>query len=109
MADGSAGARQRHRPRRSAAGRAKIFARFYRGEKSGKSPGHGLGLSIAQTIAHLHGFKLTVEDNDPGARFDCAPSATPRRCWSVQRLSGLVSSGTPRAIDTRKILFSVPA
>ena len=50
--------------------RARIFERFYRGERSGKSPGHGLGLSIAETIANLHGFKLTVEDNNPGARFE---------------------------------------
>ncbi len=44
----------------------KIFRRFFRGERSG---GNGLGLSIAQTIADLHGFQLTVEDNSPGARF----------------------------------------
>jgi signal transduction histidine kinase len=50
--------------------RAKIFDRFYRGEQSGKAPGHGLGLSIAERIANLHGFKLTVEDNHPGARFE---------------------------------------
>jgi signal transduction histidine kinase len=44
----------------------RIFRRFFRGERSG---GNGLGLSIAQTIADLHGFQLTVEDNNPGARF----------------------------------------
>ena len=53
--------------------RAKIFDRFYRGEQSGQTPGHGLGLSIAETIANLHGFKLTVEDNHPGARFELRP------------------------------------
>ena len=50
--------------------RERIFDRFYRGERSSKSPGHGLGLSIAETIASLHGFKLAVEDNNPGARFE---------------------------------------
>jgi signal transduction histidine kinase len=50
--------------------RARIFERFYRGERGGKSAGHGLGLSIAETIANLHGLKLTVEDNNPGARFE---------------------------------------
>jgi signal transduction histidine kinase len=55
--------------------RERIFDRFYRGERSGKSPGHGLGLSIAETIAHLHGFKLTVEDNDPGACFELSAAA----------------------------------
>jgi signal transduction histidine kinase len=55
--------------------RERIFDRFYRGEHSGKSPGHGLGLSITETIAKLHGFKLTVEDNNPGARFEFTTAA----------------------------------
>ena len=55
--------------------RTRIFDRFYRGERSDKSPGHGLGLSIAETIANLHGFKLTVEDNKPGARFELRAAA----------------------------------
>ena len=55
--------------------RARIFDRFYRGEKSGQSPGHGLGLSIAETIASLHGFRLTVEDNNPGSRFELRAAA----------------------------------
>ena len=58
--------------------RERIFDRFYRGERSGQSPGHGLGLSIAETIANLHGFKLAVEDNNPGARFELrAESSAP--------------------------------
>jgi signal transduction histidine kinase len=50
--------------------RGKIFQRFYRAESGQGAPGHGLGLSIAKTIAVLHGFDLTVEDNAPGARFE---------------------------------------
>jgi signal transduction histidine kinase len=50
--------------------RTRIFERFYRGERSGAAAGHGLGLSIAATVAKLHGFQLTVEDNRPGARFE---------------------------------------
>ncbi len=49
--------------------RVRIFRRFDRGESAENGPGNGLGLSIAQTIANLHGFQLTVEDNCPGARF----------------------------------------
>ena len=49
--------------------RNQIFRRFYRGEGAENAAGHGLGLSIAQTIANLHGFQLVVEDNNPGARF----------------------------------------
>jgi signal transduction histidine kinase len=55
--------------------RERIFDRFYRGERSGKSPGHGLGLSIAESIANLHGFRLTVDDNNPGARFELTAAA----------------------------------
>jgi signal transduction histidine kinase len=53
----------------------RIFRRFFRAERSG---GNGLGLSIAQTIADLHGFQLAVEDNNPGARFVMrAPAKAP--------------------------------
>jgi signal transduction histidine kinase len=55
--------------------RGRIFRRFYRGEGAESAPGHGLGLNIAQTIADLHGFQLTVEDNNPGARFVMRPAA----------------------------------
>ncbi|MGO9419186.1 HAMP domain-containing sensor histidine kinase [Roseiarcus sp.] len=54
--------------------RARVFRRFFRGDGD-DVPGHGLGLNIAQTIANLHGFQLTVEDNNPGARFVMAPMA----------------------------------
>ncbi len=57
--------------------RTRIFERFFRGERSGKSPGHGLGLSIAETIASLHGLQLTVEDNSPGARFELRAATAP--------------------------------
>jgi signal transduction histidine kinase len=62
--------------------RDRIFDRFYRGERSGRLPGHGLGLSIAESIANLHGFRLHVEDNNPGARFElraAAPAAAANR------------------------------
>jgi signal transduction histidine kinase len=50
--------------------RSSIFKRFYRSEQSRQTPGTGLGLSMAATIAQLHGFDLRVGDNDPGATFE---------------------------------------
>jgi len=42
-----------------------MFERFYRGEGARSSPGSGLGLSIADTIAKLHGgFIRFVQDQD---------------------------------------------
>ncbi len=46
-----------------------VFKRFYRVEPSrSMQPGHGLGLSMAQAIAHYHGGRVALEDNDPGLR-----------------------------------------
>jgi signal transduction histidine kinase len=42
--------------------------RFVRLEQSRSLPGSGLGLSLAQAIAHLHGGELKLEDNKPGLR-----------------------------------------
>ena len=56
--------------------RTKIFKRFYRVDRSeGAQGGHGIGLSIAETIANIHGFRLNLEDNNPGSRFVLSPAA----------------------------------
>lgn len=46
----------------------KVFRRFYRGEKSRTSQGHGLGLSMVQAIADLHEASVSIADNQPGLR-----------------------------------------
>jgi signal transduction histidine kinase len=51
------------------ADRDRIFHRFYRAPVADGTVGQGLGLSLARTIAVLHGLDLRVEDNAPGARF----------------------------------------
>ena len=50
--------------------REKIFERFYRTESSRTSPGTGLGLSLARTIARQHGGDVTVDSaGETGALF----------------------------------------
>ena len=42
--------------------------RFFRGESARSTPGSGLGLSLVQAVAVLHGGTLRLEDNQPGLR-----------------------------------------
>ena len=45
-----------------------IWQRFYRGEGSRETAGHGLGLSIVAAIAKLHDFELMIDGDEGGAR-----------------------------------------
>jgi signal transduction histidine kinase len=44
----------------------KVVERFYRGDASRSAPGVGLGLSLVQAVAALHGGRLVLADNHPG-------------------------------------------
>jgi len=46
--------------------KAKVVERFYRGDASRGTPGIGLGLSVVQAVAKLHGSTLQFIDRDPG-------------------------------------------
>jgi signal transduction histidine kinase len=46
----------------------KAVERFYRGDASRCTPGVGLGLSLVDAVARLHGSELNLEDNHPGLR-----------------------------------------
>jgi signal transduction histidine kinase len=46
----------------------KAIERFYRGDASRCTPGVGLGLSLVDAVARLHGSELRLEDNQPGLR-----------------------------------------
>ncbi len=48
--------------------RPKVIERFYRGDASRGTPGVGLGLSLVDAVARLHGSALQFEDNQPGLR-----------------------------------------
>jgi signal transduction histidine kinase len=47
---------------------AKIFDRFYRGEKCRGSSGTGLGLSLVGAVMGLHGGEVWAEDVQPGLK-----------------------------------------
>jgi signal transduction histidine kinase len=46
----------------------KVVERFYRGDASRGTPGVGLGLSLVQAVAKLHGGPLELSDHAPGLR-----------------------------------------
>jgi hypothetical protein len=46
--------------------KSKVVERFYRGDASRGTPGSGLGLSMAQAVAKLHGSTLELTDRNPG-------------------------------------------
>ncbi len=47
--------------------RAHAGERFFRADKARATPGSGLGLSLVQAMAHLHGGELELRDVNPGA------------------------------------------
>jgi signal transduction histidine kinase len=51
-----------------AAERSKVVERFYRGDASRGTPGVGLGLSLVEAVAKLHGTTLALHDHSPGLR-----------------------------------------
>jgi hypothetical protein len=52
----------------AAAEKAKVVERFYRGDSSRGTPGVGLGLSLVQAVAKLHGKAVELLDREPGLR-----------------------------------------
>jgi signal transduction histidine kinase len=51
-----------------AAEKSKVMERFYRGDASRGTPGVGLGLSLVQAVAKLHGSQVDLRDRHPGLR-----------------------------------------
>ena len=46
-----------------------VFKRFYRLERSRRTPGNGLGLSLVAAVARLHGMQIEMLDKEPGLEF----------------------------------------
>lgn len=52
----------------AAESRERSLRRFWRADSSRSTPGSGLGLSLVEAVARLHGASLRLEDADPGLR-----------------------------------------
>jgi signal transduction histidine kinase len=48
--------------------RQHVFKRFYRLERSRRTAGNGLGLSLVAAVARLHGASVDMEDAAPGLK-----------------------------------------
>jgi signal transduction histidine kinase len=48
----------------------KVVQRLYRLDRSRHTPGHGLGLSLVEAVAGLHGATVELADNAPGLRVE---------------------------------------
>ncbi len=60
-----------------AADRQRVLERFVRLDATRSTPGNGLGLSLVNAVAKLHGAELVLGDNQPGltVRLELAPLA----------------------------------
>ena len=84
--------------------REAVLRRFYRAEKSRRTRGSGLGLSLVAAVARLHGLDLAIGDAMPGCRV--------RLCGNVRRLrptgqevriiGGRVTGGGPTDLGTQQ-------
>jgi signal transduction histidine kinase len=50
--------------------RQHVFRRFYRLERSRRTPGNGLGLSLVAAVARLHAAHIKLIDNAPGLKVE---------------------------------------
>jgi signal transduction histidine kinase len=75
--------------------KSKVMQRFYRGDASRGTPGVGLGLSLVQAIAKLHGAHVDLRDNAPGLRAVIAMSYDTSS--AAVRDPGLLESPPPEA------------
>lgn len=68
--------------------RDKVLQRFVRLDTARATPGNGLGLSLVDAVARLHGARLVLDDNHPGLKVSLVmPPQT-----AVKRLEGVATA-----------------
>jgi signal transduction histidine kinase len=82
--------------------KTKVIERFYRGDASRGTPGVGLGLSLAQAVAKLHGSALELSDRQPGLRvvFVLACSEPPASAAATPAAGSPTPEAAPAAATT---------
>jgi signal transduction histidine kinase len=75
--------------------KSKVVERFYRGDASRGTPGIGLGLSVVQAVAKLHGSSLEFVDRNPGL---CVVMALPGDATSAPSMSAATSPAQAPAV-----------
>ena len=65
-----------------------VFKRFYRLERSRRTPGNGLGLSLVGAVTRLHGARIEMVDNAPGLKFRLLFPMRPELGFENRGLSG---------------------
>jgi signal transduction histidine kinase len=70
-----------------------VFKRFYRLERSRRTPGNGLGLSLVAAVARLHGARMEMADNAPGLRFRLQFPVTAEADAAAGEAAGAASAG----------------
>jgi signal transduction histidine kinase len=76
----------------------RVFKRFYRLERSRRTPGNGLGLSLVAAVARLHGAQIEMRDNAPGLEFQLwfpQPAQAPPPAAAVESAAAPVVGKTP--------------
>jgi hypothetical protein len=81
--------------------KAKVVERFYRGDASRGTPGVGLGLSLAQAVAKLHGSSLELSDRGPGlcVVLAMALSEEPPSAFAEPRLTAIPESAAYASVS----------
>jgi signal transduction histidine kinase len=83
--------------------RGRVFQRFYRLESSRSTPGSGLGLSLVEAIAALHGASIELTDNGPGLRVTLRFLASDQRTLVGDRPAKQKAQGKPWAVKDRPL------
>jgi signal transduction histidine kinase len=83
------------------ADRGRVFQRFYRLESSRSTQGSGLGLSMVEAIAALHGVSIELTDNGPGLRVTLRFLVSGQRTLAGDRSIKQKTQGTSWAVKDR--------